>query len=513
MADSSTPIDLPPRVFRELGHRLVDQIADFYAGLPQRAVRDPNARVEIRRFLGESPLPVAGAPLDDVLRDTAALLFDRSLHNGHPRFMGYITSSATPLGALADLLAAAVNANVGLWDLAPAATEIERQAVRWLAELSGYRPDCGGLMVSGGNMANLIGFFAARTAKAPWPIRSAGLHGEPRRLTLYASRETHTWIQKAADLAGLGTDLIRWIDTDAEQRMSVDALDARIRADRADGFLPFLVVGAAGTVGTGATDPLPEIAAIARRYGLWFHVDGAYGAPAASLPEAPDAIRGLAEADSLALDPHKWLYCPLEAGCALVREPAHLIAAFSFHPDYYRLDAADAEPAVNYYEYGVQNSRGFRALKVWLALRCVGKDAYVERFRADIARAPVVRRRTSAPGARSLHAQPEHHDVQIPSGGSDCGRGGRRPLPECPQRGLGGAAAGRRRVRLQRRRRRTLRAARVRRQLQNARRRHRRARGRRRALRAQARSSTARDGALIAQRNARDKKGKLRSMR
>jgi aromatic-L-amino-acid decarboxylase len=384
VADPSTPIDLAPEAFRELAHRLVDQIADFYASLPQRPVRDPNARAEIGRFLGESPLPDAGAALDDVLRDTAALLFDRSLHNGHPRFMGYITSSATPVGALADLLAAAVNANVGLWDLAPVATEIERQAVRWLAELIGYRPDCGGLMVSGGNMANLIGFFAARKAKAPWPIRGAGLYGE-RRLTLYASRETHTWIQKAADLAGLGTDLIRWIETDAEQRMNVDALDARIRADRADGFLPFLVVGAAGTVGTGATDPLPEIAAITRRHGLWFHVDGAYGAPAAGLPEAPDAIRGLAAADSVALDPHKWLYCPLEAGCALVREPAHLIDAFSFHPDYYRLGAADAEPAVNYYERGVQNSRGFRALKVWLALRCVGKDAYLRRFRADIA--------------------------------------------------------------------------------------------------------------------------------
>jgi glutamate/tyrosine decarboxylase-like PLP-dependent enzyme len=192
-------------------------------------------------------------------------------------------------------------------------------------------------------------------------------------------------VQKAADLAGLGTDRIRWIGTDGQQRMRVDALEARIAADRDAGHLPFLVVAAAGTVGTGAVDPVPEIAAVARRHDLWLHVDGAYGAPAASLPEAPAALHALGEADSVALDPHKWLYCPLEAGCTLVRDARHLPDAFSFHPDYYRFDSSEQEPRINYYEHGPQNSRGFRALKVWLALGCIGRQAYMERFRADIA--------------------------------------------------------------------------------------------------------------------------------
>jgi glutamate/tyrosine decarboxylase-like PLP-dependent enzyme len=215
-------------------------------------------------------------------------------------------------------------------------------------------------------------------------IREQGLYGDRRRLTLYASTQTHTWIQKAADLSGLGTDAVRWIETDAEQRMRVDALQTAIEADRAAGHMPFLVVGTAGTVATGAIDPLPEIAAAAKRFGLWFHVDGAYGAPAACLPEAPAALRGVALADSVALDPHKWLYCPLEAGCTLVRNPRHLLDAYSFHPDYYRFDSPDAEPKINYYEYGIQNSRGFRALKVWLALKHLGSDAYVEMLRKDI---------------------------------------------------------------------------------------------------------------------------------
>jgi glutamate/tyrosine decarboxylase-like PLP-dependent enzyme len=385
MADKTPPPALTGDEFRRLGHALVEQIAAFYDSLPERPVTRDTARDAIRDMLGRNGLPADGRPADQLLEETARLLFEHSLHNGHPRFMGYITSSAAPLGALGDLLAASVNANVGLWDLAPVASELEAQTVRWLAELIGYPRECGGLMVSGGNMANLIGFFAARRAQTPWNIREQGLYGDRRRLTLYASTETHTWIQKAADLSGLGTNDIRWIETDAERRMRTDVLEERIDADLGAGRLPFLVIGAAGTVSTGAIDPLPEIAAICERRALWFHVDGAYGAPAAALPEASAALRGLALADSVALDPHKWLYCPIEAGCTLVRNPQHLLDAYSFHPDYYRLESAEIEPKLNYYEYGIQNSRGFRALKVWLALKHVGRDAYVDRFRTDIA--------------------------------------------------------------------------------------------------------------------------------
>jgi glutamate/tyrosine decarboxylase-like PLP-dependent enzyme len=238
------------------------------------------------------------------------------------------------------------------------ATEIELQTVRWIAELIGYPQPCGGLLVSGGNMANFVGFLAARRAKAPWDVRTTGMHANPGgALRAYASAEAHTWLQKAADLFGLGTDAVRWIATDAGQRMDPAALRAAIDADKTAGDVPFLVVGTAGSVSTGAIDPLPEIAGICREHGLWFHVDGAYGGFAAALPDAhPDPL-GLREADSVAIDPHKWLYAPLEAGCTLVRDPQVLLDAFSYHPPYYHFDDAGDAP-VNFYDLGPQNSRG-----------------------------------------------------------------------------------------------------------------------------------------------------------
>ena len=269
--------------------------------------------------------------------------------------------------------------------------------MRWVAELIGYPAACGGIMVSGGNMANMVGFLAARRAKAPWDVRQAGLRAGSGQLLAYVSRETHTWIQKAADLFGLGLDAVRWIDVDDRLRMRVDALEAAIAADRAAGHLPFLVVGTAGSVSTGAIDPLGDIADTCRRHDLWFHVDGAYGAPAAALPEASPDLKALALADSVAVDPHKWLYAPLEAGCTLVRDARHLEDAFSFHPAYYHFtDGGDGQAPTNFHELGLQNSRGFRALKVWLGLRQAGRDGYVRMIRDDIALAEEMYRAAQA---------------------------------------------------------------------------------------------------------------------
>jgi aromatic-L-amino-acid/L-tryptophan decarboxylase len=208
-------------------------------------------------------------------------------------------------------------------------------------------------------------------------VRADGTGGE--RLVAYCSTDSHTWVQKAADLFGLGTDALRWIDTDDEQRLRVDALRVAIEADRAAGARPFIVIGDAGTVGTGAVDPLRELAALCAEEGLWFHVDGAYGGLAACLPEASDDLKALALADSVAIDPHKWLYLPVEAGCALVRDPQALLDTFSYRPPYYHL----SEGQINYYEYGPQNSREFRALKVWLALRQAGRSGYESMIRED----------------------------------------------------------------------------------------------------------------------------------
>jgi aromatic-L-amino-acid decarboxylase len=376
-------LDIGPDEFRKLGYSMVDQIAGFLSSLPDRRVTPADPATLVRNAIGaERPLPEHGAPAGMVLNDAAALLLNHSLFNGHPRFLGYITSSAAPIGAIGDLLAAAVNPNVGSWTLAPVATEIEAQTIRWIAELIGYPSGAGGLLVSGGNMANFVCFLAARTAKAGVAVRQQGVN-TASRLLVYASTETHTWIQKAADLFGLGTDSIRWIPVDVHQRMNIEALRRQLEVDQQSGHTPFLVVGTAGTVSTGAVDPLSAIGAVCREFDVWFHVDGAYGALAAVAPPLDDSgrnLRGLADADSIAVDPHKWLYAPLEAGCVLVRRPEALRNAFAYHPPYYHFD----DEVLNYVDYGPQNSRGFRALKVWMALLQAGRTGYVQMISDDM---------------------------------------------------------------------------------------------------------------------------------
>jgi glutamate/tyrosine decarboxylase-like PLP-dependent enzyme len=373
---------MKPELFREIGHRLVDQIAEFLAAIAERPVTPAESPREVRRAMDAAQhLPESGADPGTLVSRMAGLLFEHSLLNGHPSFFGYVTSSAAPIGALGDFLAAAVNPNVGAWKLSPLASEVEAQTVRWIAELLGYPSDCGGLLVSGGNLANFVGFLAARTSQAGWDVRKAGMGvADAGLLRMYASSETHTWIQKAADLFGLGTDSIRWIPANARQRLDMAILRKLVEEDLREGRRPFLVVGTAGTVSTGAVDPLPEIAAFCREHGLWFHVDGAYGAFAAQVPGAPADLAGLAEADSLAVDPHKWLYAPLEAGCVLVRNPLHLRNTFSYHPPYYHFD----DDVTNYFDCGPQNSRGFRALKVWLILRQAGRAGCLKMIGDDM---------------------------------------------------------------------------------------------------------------------------------
>lgn len=392
-----TPFAVGSGEFRATGHALVDRIAELLESLPARPVTPAAPPVDLREALhADRPLPERGVEIASLLNRAADLLFETSLFNGHPRFWGYITSSPTPIGMLGELLAAAVNPNVGAWPLSPMASEIEAQTIRWIAELLGYPVDCGGLFVSGGNMANIVGFLAARKARAGHDVRKEGIGGT--RLRAYCSKETHTWIEKAADISGIGTDAIRWIDTNEQMQIDIAALCRRIEADLASGDRPFLIVGAAGTVSTGAVDPLHELAEVCHRFGLWFHVDGAYGALAAILPDAPSELAGLGEADSIAVDPHKWLYAPLEAGCALVRDRQNLRDAFSYHPPYYHFETE----ATNYYDLGPQNSRGFRALKVWLALQQAGREGYVQSISEDIRLAAELFRLVS--GSQELEA-------------------------------------------------------------------------------------------------------------
>ncbi|MFL5479979.1 MAG: pyridoxal phosphate-dependent decarboxylase family protein [Gemmatimonadaceae bacterium] len=379
------PADMPPEQFRELGHALVDSIADFYSHIPTAPTASPLLPDAMRKVVGTRKLPEKGADIGPVLEDFSKTFFRHSTHNGSPRFWGYITSSGAPIGALADLLAAAVNPNCGAWALSPVATEIENECIRWLSEFMGLPGVWDGIVVSGGNMANIVAFIAARKAKAGWDIRAKGLTAaESKRFVLYGSAETHTWISKAADICGMGTDAVRWIETDDHHRMRTDALRKQIVADRAAGLFPFMVCGTAGSVGTGAIDPLNEIAKICKELDLWFHVDGAYGAPAVALDDASDDLKGLRLADSIAIDPHKWLYAPLEAGCTLVRKRDDLHDAFGSKPSYYQFDDNEGQEVKNYYEYGPQNSRGFRALKIWLGFQQSGASGYRRMIGDDI---------------------------------------------------------------------------------------------------------------------------------
>ncbi|HXK62571.1 MAG TPA: aminotransferase class V-fold PLP-dependent enzyme, partial [Acidobacteriota bacterium] len=305
-----------------------------------------------------------------VVNATGVLLHTLAGHEDHVRAVRF-----DPTGQV--LASCSNDGTVRLWDV---------RTGQLLQTLSGHQESVyalafvrDGLLVSGGNMANFVGFLVGRRAKTDWDVRKAGMFsGTPLRV--YASQETHTWIQKAADLFGFGTDAIAWVPTDDRQRMDTGRLRSMIQEDRQNGVRPLMVVGTAGTVGTGAIDPLNELADICAEQDLWFHVDGAYGAFAAALPDASADLRALSRADSVAMDPHKWLYAPLEAGCVLVRRRELLRESFSYHPPYYHFDPE----LTNYFDFGPQNSRGFRALKVWLALRQAGREAYERMIAQDI---------------------------------------------------------------------------------------------------------------------------------
>jgi glutamate/tyrosine decarboxylase-like PLP-dependent enzyme len=286
---------------------------------------------------------------------------------GNGRFFGYVFGSGEPVGALADFYASVLNQNLAAWRSSPAAATIERTVVSWVAEAVGC-PRFAGMLTSGGSAANLMALAMAREAKAP--ANASGAHPGP----VYASTETHMTVDRAVAMLGIGQAYLRKIPCDARFRMRPDALEAAIAADRREGLRPIAVVANAGTIVTGAIDPLPEIAAIARAHDLWLHVDGAYGVPAALA--APERFAGLDGADSVSLDAHKWLYQPLDCSALLYRDPTAARRAFSFSADYARPLSEDPIEGYAFFEESLETSRRFRALKLWLSLRYHGLDAF-----------------------------------------------------------------------------------------------------------------------------------------
>jgi glutamate/tyrosine decarboxylase-like PLP-dependent enzyme len=383
----STSINMDAETFRTIGHQLINDVANFLSAIEDRPITNSPLPHELQAKLPSS-FPINGMDPSQLIKETWELMVKNSLFNGHPRFWGYITSSPAPIGMLGDLLASAINSNCGAFVLSPMATEIEKQTIQWLGQLIGY-PAKSGIMVSGGNMANFVGFLAARKAMAGWKIRELGLQPSNGKWRIYTSAETHTWVNKAADLFGLGLESINWIPVDNDQRMDIEKLKQALADDKSSGWIPLMIIGTAGSVGTGTVDPLDEIAALCKQYSCWFHIDGAYGGFAAALPELAETFKGLDQADSIAIDPHKWLYSPIEAGCTLVKNADALTEAFSFHPVYYNFDG-EQEPQTNFYERGFQNSRGFRALKVWLGMRQIGAVGHINLIREDIKLAKIL---------------------------------------------------------------------------------------------------------------------------
>jgi aromatic-L-amino-acid/L-tryptophan decarboxylase len=361
--------------FRRIGHEVVERLARYYANRTSQSITPTGSASSLREAV-----PHQGADPMVLLDTIEHVVFPASRHNGHPRFFGYVASPGTPITAIGDFVTSALNANVTSWRSGPAATEIEHTAIAWIKQMVGYPADAGGLFVSGGSMANFSGLAAARSAVFP-DATAKGVHVPVR---IYASDQVHFSIPKAAAMLGLGSDSVRLVPTDESYKLDPFALERAIEEDRAAGLTPMAVVASAGTVATGAIDPILAISEVARRHELWLHVDGAYGGLAAIAPTAKQALAHLNLADSIALDPHKWLYVPASCGCILYRNPEHARRAFAHDADYTRPIGLVDEEAFAFWDYGPELSRRFRALDVWLQIKSAGVDAIAEAIESNI---------------------------------------------------------------------------------------------------------------------------------
>lgn len=371
-ADSTDhPLDPSPARFREMVQAATEWIVSYHDTVRDRPVAPRTSATDLRRTLDE-PLPQDGRDFAALLHTFRDVVVPGARHNSHPRFFGYVSAPGTAVGSIADLLASALNANLTAWRSAPAPVELEQVTIGWIAQALGIGPGAGGLFTSGGSMANLTALAAARHAVCGDEITSGGAAAHPRPLRIYASTQAHHSTHKAAALLGIGRDNVREISVDDRLRMDVADLVAQIEADRAAGADPCAVVASAGTVVTGAVDPLAEIAAVARRYRLWMHVDACYGGFARLAPSARRLFDGLAEADSVALDPHKWLYLPVDCGCLIYRDPSRVRGAFTLDADYTRMVESGPAETFAFWDYGPELSRRFRALKVWMTLAYAG---------------------------------------------------------------------------------------------------------------------------------------------
>lgn len=358
-------------IFRSDLRNASNVVVRLYERLGETRITPGKPRREIASLFDE-PLPQQPQSMETILSEVETKIFANSTLYLSPRFFGYINSGGNQASILGELLASAVNQIVALWHFSPAASEVERRVIQWIAEFIGYPRQAGGCLLSGGSAGNLVGLAVARKQKAPFDSDSLGMRGGPR-LTVYASQEVHASLDKAMMILGMGRDQLRKLAVRDDFTIDLDALEKQVSEDRNNGCHPICVVGVAGTTNTGAVDPLNALADFCQARGLWFHVDAAYGGPAARTELAGKLFEGLEQADSVVLNPHKWLYVPAEAACILVRESATLRRTFQVVADYLKSEEEVGTGApFDFKDYGPQLHRSFRALKVWMTFKAYG---------------------------------------------------------------------------------------------------------------------------------------------
>jgi len=376
--------DLDLEAFRAAGHEVVDWIADYLARIEDYPVLSRARPGSIRTKLPAHP-PEKPEPLSRILDDFRRLIVPGITHWNHPGFMAYFSSSGSMPGILGELLTAALKVNAMLWRTSPAATELEEAALDWLREMLGLPQGLFGIITDSASMSSFLAVATAREA-AQLPAREAGTDGraDQPRLCVYASEEAHSSVQKAALAAGLGRDGFHAVPVDADFRMRSDALASMIERDLAEGWRPACVVATVGTTSTTSIDPVPAIADVCRSYGAWLHVDAAHAGMAAMLPEMRHILDGCEQADSLVVNPHKWLFTPLDCSALYTRRPDLFKRAFSLVPEYLRTAEGEKQAVRDYMDYGIQLGRRFRALKLWIVIRAFGVNGLRERIREHI---------------------------------------------------------------------------------------------------------------------------------
>ncbi|MFN2476279.1 MAG: aspartate aminotransferase family protein [Chthoniobacterales bacterium] len=368
---------------RRWGKAAINAMADHLSSIRDRSVYPATTSAAIRERL-VTALPEDGRTFDELLETFTETIVPLTRQNAHPRMFGYVQGPGTAIAAVADLLASTLNANLTVWRSAPSAVELERLTIDWIKQIVGFEADAAGLFVSGGSMANFSALASARHAVAPDASRS-GMQSSSRQLRVYCSDQTHHSIAKAAALLGIGRDNVREVSTDERFKVRADELERMIEEDLAAGYLPFCIVANAGTVMTGACDQIAALRDVADRHGLWLHVDGSYGGFATLAASVHPLFAGMERADSISLDPHKWLYLPVDCGCVLYRDAAAARAAFAHEAEYTRVLAQQADESFAYWDYGPELSRRFRALKVWMMLQLVGMRPLREALEKDLA--------------------------------------------------------------------------------------------------------------------------------